>query len=219
MVLEITWYITFISIVFGVFISVWVTPLEGKAISDAVPPKTFQHFLLLSRGVLTFLLLICLWWWYAIFLGNINPATGFLMYVFEFTTLAFFAVGFRYWDHPILFPSAVLIGATLMLLRFIFIVWEGLVDVESKEWSALIIAIGTLVVYIVFILGAFAVTFVARLQVEQRLSIVHNVVTFLLFVGIVATMLAVDKAEGFAWGKPLVIGESAEGQGAAHNSQ
>lgn len=210
-----TWYVTFISIVFGVFISVWVQPLEGEGIRGAFPPTSLSDALLLARAILMFVILVCLWWWYAIFLGKVNPAKGFPMYIYEFTTLAVFAIGFRYWDHAYLFPWAVFIGSALMLGRFYLALGKvggiphNLSDIgaQSKEWWALIIALVTLVMYVAVILGALTVIFLSPgISQEQQLNSVHYVVTFLLLVGFLATMLAVNKAEGgFKWGKPEVI--------------
>ena len=76
MPVELTWYVTFISIVFGVFISVWIQPLERDEIKERFPPKGVSDILFLARGILMFAILICLWWWYAIFLGNIDPLTA-----------------------------------------------------------------------------------------------------------------------------------------------
>lgn len=121
------------------------------------------------------------------------------MYTYEFTTLAGFAVAFRYWDQPYLFPVAVLFGASFMLGRFVLTL--ALIDIEPNHQSALIIAIVTLGVYVVFILGAFAATFLPQGgSPEQRLRTVHNVVTVLLLVGVIATVLAVDRAVGLKWG-------------------
>lgn len=204
MVKEVTWYVTFISIVFGVFISVWVQPLEGELITAAFPPKDLSDAVFLARGILMFLILVCLWWWYAIFLGIVHPANGFLMYLYEFATLAIFAIGFRYWDQSYLFPASVFFGSSFMLVRFYLTL--GVVTKLSDEWWALIIALITLVTYVFIIVGAFGVLFLlSGISDEQKLGTVHIVVTVLLLVGFIATLLAVYRVEGFKWGDPKTI--------------
>lgn len=129
------------------------------------------------------------------------------MYVFEFSTLAAFAMAFRYWNENYVFPSAVLIGSGLMLVRFIIIYESGVLqetdaDQSKKDLAALTIAIITLGLYVFVIIGALAVAFMGGMEPQKRLSTVHYVTTFLLLVGVVATLLAVDKAEGLKWGTP-----------------
>lgn len=149
-----------------------------------------------------FLILICLWWWYAIFLGTVYPANGFLMYLYEFTTLAAFAMAFRYWSEKYLFPIAVLLGSFLMLIRFILIYYSDTLAETSKEGQALFIAVITLLIYVVAMSGALAVIAMGGVAASKKLNILHQVTNTLLLVGVLATVLAVDKAEGIKWGSP-----------------
>ena len=58
---EYSWFMTFISIVFGVLVSVWVQPL-GSVLADNNPQHPVD-FLDWARGGLMLLVLISLWYW------------------------------------------------------------------------------------------------------------------------------------------------------------
>ena len=200
------WYVTFISIVFGVFISVWIQPFAGEHF------ETVQ-FVLVLRGFIMFMILVCLWWWYAFFLGQIEPANGFLMYLYDFTTLASFAIGFRFWDQPNLFPLSVLLGAGLMLVRFVFA--RNCVDRPSPERDAMVIAFRVLSFIIVFLAGIAGAAFYFNpggdpTAIKTRLAAIHFAVMVLLAAGIIGTLLAVRKAEGLRWGHRRVLKRSAD---------
>ena len=157
-----------------------------------------------------FLILVCLWWWYAIFLGRVYPANGFLMYLYEFATLSTFAIGFRYWDQGYLFPVSVFFGSFFMFVRFYLTL--GVVTRHSDEWWALIFALWTLVLYAVGFAGALGVLFlVPGISGEQKFTTIHIGVTVLLLVGFIATLLAVRKVEGLKWGDPKTIPGHSDG--------
>ena len=157
-----------------------------------------------------FLILVCLWWWYAIFLGVVHPASGFLMYLYEFATLATFAIGFRYWDQSYLFPASVFFGSFFMFVRFYFTL--SVVKRLSDEWWALIIALITLALYAVGVAGALIVLFfVPGISDEEKFKTIQIGVTALLLAGFIATLLAVYRVEGFKWGKPKTISGPTDG--------
>ena len=117
------WYLTFISIIFGVFIAVWIEPVSALFFVADQTVQVQQLFTILfsataGRGALIFIILICLWWWYGTFLGRIAPARSFWDYLYDFVSLSSFAVAFRMWNHPSLFPIVVFFAASLMLFRF-----------------------------------------------------------------------------------------------------
>lgn len=112
------WYVAFISIVFGVFISAWATqvavtlaPMPGAANSI----KDIEIVIL--RGGLLFLILICLWWWYAHFFFKVSPPKRFWMYFFDFLSLGIFAVAFCTWRNETCYNYAVSLGAIAVVLR------------------------------------------------------------------------------------------------------
>ena len=73
---QFSWYLAFISIVFGIFISFWVQPLATLIDNGNTEQELINAFISKNsiRGLLAFLMLICLWWWYGTFLGRIAPA-------------------------------------------------------------------------------------------------------------------------------------------------
>src|SRR3972149_1984332 len=111
------WYVTFISIVFGVFISVWIEPLASLIQMYSSLEEVLFTFVI-ARGLLMLLILICLWWWYAMFLGKVEPAKGFVLDFYDFLSLGAFAVAARFWHRSLLFPTTVLYASALMLYRF-----------------------------------------------------------------------------------------------------
>ena len=144
------WYFVFISIIFGVFIAVWIEPVTAlfpytdgdvtdagaSAMASTAAPgfestsianfsggfERLENRIMTKEvliGVIMFVILVCLWWWYGTFLGNLSPANGFWLYFYDFVTLCSFAIAFRLWYHPIVFPIIVVIAAALMLARFI----------------------------------------------------------------------------------------------------
>ncbi len=202
------WYVTFISIIFGVFISVWVEPMVKQPIFGD-NSLSLESILMLTRGILMFAILICLWWWYAIFLGKVEPADGFLMFSYDFSSLAAFAIAFRMWDIPKLFSVTVFIGAFAMFIRLIFA--KRHVHKDSKEQKALKVAVGTLKGFMIYFFGAFSVLNLLDAQ-SVKLSILGVTTTIpmlvnigvmgVLVTGIAATISAVTKSEGLKWGNP-----------------
>ncbi len=57
------------------------------------------------------MMLVCLWWWYGIFIGKIDPAKGFPMFAYDFVSLGSFAIAFRVWPQPFAFPVTVFVAA------------------------------------------------------------------------------------------------------------
>jgi len=208
-------YLTFISIVFGVFISVWVSPITtllhlesdqleqpdliyffhdpqssapafGKNPQDvtteaytdqitrlkhkrmthvgvSLPQKPtaikesfdtlkqlnniLGHYLKrlwnvkTLQGLLMFWIMICLWWWYGIFLGRVRPARGLILYGYDFITLGTFALAFRFWDHNVIYPVSVLLAGAMVWGRFI---WSLKYATMRAEKNALWWGIATL---------------------------------------------------------------------------
>lgn len=204
------WYLTFISIVFGVFISVWIEPVvqifpdSGTAtdikttIGLLFTEKTF-------RGAVMFLMLICLWWWYGMFLGRVAPANQFWDYLYDFISLCAFAVAFRMWGHPSVFPLIVFVAAGLMLGRFLsalrFVVWG---TVQAK---ALVTALIALVLFMVGALSAFGLALYTGIDafLKKDWWLVEYGTVALLIVGICATFAAVIFTDGmpFRADKPV----------------
>ena len=204
------WYVTFISIVFGVFISVWVEPMAGAAISKiSADDISLEAMFLLARGLLMFAILVCLWWWYAIFLGKIAPANGFLMFSYDFTSLASFAIAFRMWDTPKLFSITVFIGALMMLVRFVLA--KNHVDKDSKEARGMKAALFALGGFMSYFFGVFSYAFGSG-GLSQ--NVINYGVMVLLIVGIIATIYAVRQSEGWKWGEPLEIRKKDESNAA-----
>ena len=109
---NVNWYVAFISIVFGVFISVWAEPMTATlrlTIAESEDPTV--TYLLLARGFLLFLVLVCLWWWYAIFLAKVDPAKGFIMFAYDFLSLGAFSLAFSVWESETIFSFTVMIAA------------------------------------------------------------------------------------------------------------
>lgn len=196
-------YLTFISIVFGVFIAVWVQTLTGEAVRAVVspplasPPFKWDGFLMLVRALLMFMILICLWWWYAIVLGKISPAKGFIMYFYDFVSLGSFAVAFRFWDQRYVFPGAVFFGGFFMFWR-VLIAHESITP-GSDASIALSYGVGGFILFFVFFLGAVGVLWIARkhLSFDFRLTILNYVAMALLFEGVVFTFVAARYTEGW----------------------
>ncbi len=116
-------YLVFISIVFAVFLSVWIVPIGDLFdVAGEKPEDVLEAFLSERniRGVVMFAILVSLWWWYGKFLGQLDPATGFVMFGYDFVSLGSFAIAFRVWPQPIVFSAAVCFAALLMLIRFEF---------------------------------------------------------------------------------------------------
>jgi len=192
---EYVWYVTFISIVFGVLISVWVQPFaelikqnNGDSISEVlISSKALIGYLML-------LILVCLWWWYGIFLGQISPANGFLMYLYDFVSLGTFAVSARLWfireDENFVFPIAVIVACILMAIRFC-IVYKYSPE-KSSERRAISAALVVVVAEIIFISGNYIDGF--------KPEVLNKLIIVLMFCGIMATFLAVLETEGMRWG-------------------
>jgi hypothetical protein len=198
------WYLMFISIVFGVFISVWIEPivqlfplLQGdnhyQDMQNTIDLLFSLHTL---TGAIMFIMLICLWWWYGFFLGRVAPARGFWAFLYDFISLCFFAVAFRMWSHPSLFPIIVSLASGLMLGRFFFALKHT--ENDKNRRKALITALITLTLFLVGALSAGAM--VAFIGVSEFLTnkwyIIQSGTLILLGIAIFATFVAVSFVEG-----------------------
>lgn len=214
------WYLTFISIIFGVFIAVWIVPIaklypEPPDAKDGLK-RTLKTLSSANSGraALMFIMLICLWWWYGTFLGRISPAVGFWTYMYDFISLCSFAVAFRMWDHRWLFPMVVFFAAGLMLFRFGF-AYESIVsgsDAERAMFAALVALLLFISVAVSALIGSFgayrtaAAASGANADVSYFGSLqkiwgwIEKCVVGLLIVGIIATFFAVYTTEGPPFG-------------------
>ena len=219
------WYLTFISIIFGVFIAVWIVPIARQYREpDDADDRDIQEGLRRTlktlssassgRAGLMFIMLICLWWWYGTFLGNISPAVGFWTYMYDFISLCSFAIAFRMCDHRWLFPMVVFFAAGLMLLRFGF-AYQGIVSGSDAE-KAMLAAIAALGLFILVAVSALVGSFstyraaaaengasadVTYFRSLGRIwSWIEKGVVGLLIVGIIATFFAVYTTEGAPFG-------------------
>lgn len=118
-------YMTLVSIAFAVFITVWVEPvpkvLEPLHAAHSIHGEAFARILLtMLLGGVTFLMLVCLWWWYAMFFPLFNMTGRLRTYVYDLVTFGCFAVAFKMWDQPSIFSFAVLISAGFIGVRFYF---------------------------------------------------------------------------------------------------
>lgn len=214
------WYLTFISIIFGVFIAVWIVPIARQYREPPDSQDGLKRTLMTlssassGRAALMFIMLICLWWWYGTFLGRISPAVGFWTYMYDFISLCSFAIAFRMWDHRWLFPMVVFFAAGLMLLRF-GVAYRGIVSGSDAE-RAMLAAIVALALFIIVagsaLIGSIAtyraaagenganadVSYFGSLQ--KIWSWIEKCVVGLLIVGIIATFFAVYTTEGPPFG-------------------
>lgn len=206
-------YFMFISIVFGVFIAVWIEPVTKlfpyEALSYGANPsiEAFEKIFVqlmsteIRNGFIMFVMLVCLWWWYSVFLGNLSPGKGFWLYFYDFITLCSFALAFRLWHHPIIFPPIVVVAAGLMLGRFgglLFHVTEVRSNTRARHalWVALLV-LGSFVLFGGGIIAAPAFgDGPFKISLMENWSTYQGVVVWLLLVGIGATFLAVFITEG-----------------------
>lgn len=107
------------------------------------------------QGLVMFWIMICLWWWYAIFLGRIRPAKGLSLYAYDFVTLGAFAFAFRFWDHNLIYPTSVVIAGFMIVVRL----WwtrkyylKGEKDVDARvvlKWG--IVLLSSMPLFLIFI--------------------------------------------------------------------
>lgn len=193
------WYLTFISIIFGVFIAVWIEPISALFLDTKQSGEIQKTFTILvsaeaGRGALMFIILICLWWWYGTFLGRVAPAVRFWAYLYDFISLSSFAVAFRMWTHPSLFPIVVSFAASLMLFRFVD-AWRFTKD-RSLARKAIMPAIGVLSLFMSGAVGATLVSLGDSAKLQEWPVWVDGGVVGLLVIGILVTFLAVSITEG-----------------------
>lgn len=184
------WYMTFVSIVFGFSISIWGQPLD-----DVLKPDIPLPMLMIVRGTLMFVILVCLWWWYGMFLGATAPARGFFMYAWDFFTLGAFALAARVWNRDDIFQYTVLTASILMFARFA-VTYRSLMP-SSKEREALQYALVALTLTVIFLTGGFVMGGPSRIDIVLLIS---------MSTGIAATLGAVYKCEGLTWADPNRLG-------------
>ena len=140
------------------------------------------------------------------FLGRIDPARSFFKYGFDFLTFCSFAITFRTWANPGVFPIMVLFSAGLMTVRF-GITWKNWkqasnVDELGNALKALLYLLVTLslfmIVAVVFVLSAW----VFKAKPEAMKPVIDWGVSGLLFIGVLATFGAVVATEGLTWSRP-----------------
>lgn len=207
-------YLVFISIVFGVLVAVWIEPLsELLRLNDPIDQQPdiqglvkifYMNALKMVRGAIMFLILTCLWWWYARFLGRVAPATRYWSFLYDFVSLCCFAVAFRTWGSTAFFPVIVMISAFLMMIRFQHAKFGH--GITEPQKTALKIAIWALYTVLLGAGGALmAVIYMITQHGEKNANtnatsedwiIVEVVTLIVLTVGILATMLAVCRVEG-----------------------
>lgn len=114
-------YFIFISIVFAVILSMWIVPVgqlfsDSSASADKILEALYskENF----RGIVMFGVLVCLWWWYGIFIARIDPAVGFATFSYDFISLGSYAIAFRLWPNSLVFSFTIFLASTLMLGRF-----------------------------------------------------------------------------------------------------
>lgn len=199
---QFSWYLTFISIVFGVFISVWVQPLTTLFGNGKTEQELVNAFLSKDaiRGALMFHILICLWWWYGIFLGRIDPARTFFKFGYDFLSLCGFAIAFRFWDNAKVFPFIVFFAAALMFIRFGFALLRA--RNNRKAVWALGCALGILFCFIAFAAGMGFTIFMFEINIDEIENIIEFGVMALLGMSIFITVIAVTITEGLAWNTP-----------------
>lgn len=222
---DVRFYLIFISLVFAVFLSVWIVPI-GKLfdIPGGSPQDVLDAFLSETnvQGVVMFAILVSLWWWYGKFLGQIDPATGFVMFAYDFVSLGSFAIAFRVWPQPIVFPAAVCFAALLMLIRFEFA--NGYLKRQnySRDCPARkAIRAANIILGLFIVTSALSVLFAAYLAfgAEDPLvlikfwSAIKWIVTALLIVSVGVTIYAAKITEEFGifaphtWRNPRAAGE------------
>jgi hypothetical protein len=193
---NVNWYVAFISIVFGVFISVWAEPMTATlrlTIAESEDPTV--TYLLLARGFLLFLVLVCLWWWYAIFLAKVDPAKGFIMFAYDFLSLGAFSLAFSVWESETIFSFTVMIAAGAVMFRFL-LAWRKSVE---KEKTALIFALFVLTVFTVIMATLWVMSLIINLNIDPKVYQI-GIATF-LGMCFFATAAAVYFMEGgFRWG-------------------
>jgi|TARA_B100000315_G_scaffold165661_1_gene154309 hypothetical protein len=202
---EFSWYLTFVSIVFGVLISVWVGPfvrLAGKVNwgskfweQDAINTfyQSFHDPKFLLLGFLMFVILVCLWWWYGIFLGQIAPAKGFFMYGVDFVTLGAFAIATGFWNNATIFPIAVIGATLLMLFRFCLVYWK-LPEPSRVRWA----------LRSVLLVLAFTAPTLITIAITKK-GFINEVVMAFMLIGLCVTVVSVRITEGFLWGRTSPI--------------
>lgn len=212
-------YLVFISIVFGVFFAVWIVPLSkyyhGQPKTDIKTTLNILWTLNMFRGAVTFVMLVCLWWWYGTFIGHIAPAVGYWVYLYDFVTLCSFAVAFQMWNHQSVFPMMVFLAAGLMLGRFSFAYQniEAGSNAQSAMWGAIVILAAFMLTAIASIIGAYNENRKAKKNSPASVSISDSLVDIwasveksilaLLVIGIGITFYAVWITEGPPFETPI----------------
>ena len=227
-------YLTLMSILFGLLISVWVAsftdrfkehaPLQAPDQSQVQSPDLSQEqahgqsqvqesnaeksqLKYLLRGILVLSTLVCLWWWYAIFLGRVAPTTGFFTYGLDFLTIAAFASGAALWHDRRYYALAVTIASVLMGLRL----WRAVLN--SKDARDRHAALCVIVVLGIGAIGLCLMLLGAMLSGSLRsLGILERFLWLWVYViplgGILVTVIGVWLTEGLS----LPLGRTASGR-------
>lgn len=206
-------YLLFISIVFAVFLSVWIIRIGELFPPDAKDTEVWEAFFAAKNiiGVIMFMIMVCLWWWYGIFIGKISPASGFPMFAYDFVSLGSFAIAFRLWPQPYAFPVAVFVAALLMLVRFWILdqyvkrTWESCP--ARKALRAALVVLGLFLFASVAAFGGMLV--LVLLVPDDTTNLVATswvmikwIVMCLLLIGIGVTVYAAKVTQGLEWGAP-----------------
>lgn len=244
------YYLAFISLVFGIFITVWAQPLvelikdqhqdipkvkgtndttaaqspqgtnpnnssssgpysaadnvaagstnSGK--SHASVKEIFARLTVPQRlqGILTLFVIVCLWWWYGIFLRTFSPAEGFIMYFFDFSSLATFAVAAGIWrDETGCFAGAVIIACALIFFRFFF----ALEKTKRCPRAYSVLRIATFIVAGMFLAGCIYNFGRGSFTDDAGLNLALIVI---MGVSVIITIIAFFQTEGLGWGRPFV---------------
>jgi len=208
-------YLIFISIIFAMLLSVWIVPVGMLFEKAGSEPEDVFNALFSGeniQGIVMFGILICLWWWYAIFIGKLNPAVSFIMFSYDFISLGTFSIAFRLWLHPIVFPFTILIAALFMLGRFWYTKKTLQSDDRPDDCSAMRAINSALIVLLTIIVSSLFSLFVfvqsAFSLEDQRAAeplfahawiVARYSVTLFLIAGIGVTIHAAKITECFGW--------------------
>lgn len=188
-------YPTFMSVVFGVFLSVWVQPFPDAFAPPCSSEYNTGDIAVLVRGFVMFGVLISLWWWYAVFFGTRYPAKTFSLFSYDFVSLGVFALGFRFWHASAIFSVLVALGALLVAVRAVITTFS--ITPDKHDTLALRINITAALIlflcYGIIIVWEFSTTDMTLHAILQKL---HPV---LLSFAIIATVAAAYSVEGLPW--------------------
>ena len=195
-------YSAFMSVVFGVFVSVWIQPLSDSRVTSGALAFAGVPWVAVTHGAPMFLTLISLWWWYAMFLGRCHPSNTFYMYTYDFLSLVVFAIGFRFWHRNGVLALIIPLDSFLVCWR-IFVAKHYYIkqyakrlreDRVNRDLRATRIAIRTAA-------GIFTISFVVLISDALRgyfdlHRMAQSWLFILLFAGFIATVWAAVIVDG-----------------------